>query len=84
VITIHKYLVGPIVELPTGAEILTLDVQNGLPMIWALVDTDKGIDPKEFRVVGTGESLPPDTNRDTYIGTWQLGPFVWHLFEVQR
>ena len=81
-ITIHKFAAASTVDMPRDAQILTLQEQGGLAMIWAIVDTDKPRETRTFRVVGTGEPLPRYATRHTYVGTWQQDSFVWHLFEV--
>lgn len=71
------------IDMPMDAKILTLQVQNGVPCLWALVDPSAPIETKPFVVVGTGHEKP--IHATAYVGTWQDGPFVWHLFaELQR
>ena len=72
------------IEMPVNAEILTVQTQNEIPCLWALVDPD---DPKEDRVIkifGTGHPIVYDAGVDRkYIGTYQLrgGSLVFHVFE---
>lgn len=88
--TIHKYkldIVGlPFAKMPAKAEILTLQLQNGIPCIWVLVDTQEETVERQFITFGTGEKLPDDTSNLKYVGTYQLhnGQLVLHLFEVLR
>jgi hypothetical protein len=63
---------------------LTVQVQNGKPCLWAIVavDMEKGHTPIIMR--GTGweqddEKLDMATKL-RYLGTVQLGSFVWHYF----
>ena len=68
--------------MPVGAEILTVQMQNGEPQMWAIVDPTARTHHRNFHVVGTGHEVP---ERATYIGTYQqpeLG-LVWHLFEIE-
>ena len=84
--TIYKYpvAIGSFgLDLPKDAEVLTVQVQQGKPMMWVLQNTNKSIMTRSFTVCGTGhevELLPPSYK---YIGTFQLkdGYFVGHLFE---
>lgn len=71
------------IEMPAGAQILTVQVQMGDPVIWALVDPDAEIETRNFRTFGTGHSIGVDVNKLVYIGTWQIfnGTLVFHLFE---
>ena len=68
-----------IVDLPVGAEVLSFQMQQGVPTIWALVDVNGSLGRRMFRILATGESLP-DKNLK-YIGSVQDHAFVWHLFE---
>lgn len=90
---IHKYGI-PIdeefsLQLPEGADILDVQVQNDTPYIWAMVDTEKPGEQRHFRVIGTGNPIKPfevHKYRRGYkhIGTFQManGQLVWHLFEA--
>ena len=63
-------------------EFLTVQMQNGTPCVWAVVDP--GRDPKKYKItiLGTGwECEKIDTSR--YIGTVQAGMCVWHCFWEQ-
>lgn len=88
--TIYKYPL-PIedvvsIDMPVGAEVLTVQMQRGEPQLWALVPIDTWA-PKErrlFRVAGTGHPIGSKVRR--YIGTFQLlnGDLVFHVFEVEK
>lgn len=39
---------------------------------------------REFRIVGTGHEIPFDIVSSDYIGTVQVGPLVWHIYEKGR
>jgi len=60
--------------------ILKVDVQRGSICIWALADTKKPLEPRQFHLIATGELVPPGLN---YIGIALLreGSFVLHVFE---
>ena len=83
---IYKYPVGikgsQGVMMPVGAEILTVQVQNGTPCLWALVDIDKPVVMRHIHTYGTGHDIEP-ADYD-YIGTYQLydGQAVFHVFEM--
>ena len=64
-------------------KILSVQEQNGKPMMWAIVDPDNEVvEPLEIVAIGTGWELP--TGLDEYIGTAQdeYG-FVWHYFSLR-
>ncbi len=66
-------------SIPKSAVFLTLQPQCGAPMMWWLVNEERiEFERRSFQLVGTGERVPP---RSTYRGTYQQGPFVWHVFE---
>lgn len=73
-----------VVELPVGAEILAVQMQGGLPQVWALCDPDAPKRPRHIVMFGTGHSAPDQPGR--HIGTFQTngGAYVWHAFEVTR
>lgn len=73
------------VGMPAGAKVLPhppsrWDV-DGVE-IWAEVDPDAPLEPREFRIVGTGHPIPDDCGR--FVGTvWtHAGRYVWHIFEA--
>lgn len=74
------------IEMPRGAEILTVQIQGGSAQIWALVSTETvPAEIRKFRWFGTGHPMP-DEQRNTelkYVGTVQMrgGHLIFHLFE---
>lgn len=89
--TIYKYpLWSPhpadlvCIPLPDGAQVLCVQTQNDMPMLWAIVDPEKTKVKRAFRVYGTGHPLQGFERVDTYIGTFQLlkNYLVFHVFEV--
>ena len=83
--TIHKYDL-PIadevfVDMPEGASVLCVQMQDGLPRLWAVVETTLPMKPRHFRVFGTGNPITKFL-MGRYIGTVQDGLWVWHVYEV--
>lgn len=73
------------IEMPKGAQILTVQSQHDQACIWAIVDVCDGCETemRTFEIHGTGNPLPQEPGIDRpYVGTFQQSPFVWHLFEV--
>lgn len=76
------------IEMPIGAEILTLQTQNGSgkPCLWVLVDEKQSLETREFHIFGTGHIIyDSETNKQRrYIGTYQSqsGNLVFHCFEL--
>jgi hypothetical protein len=66
------------VRMPTGAEILCVQIQGMEPFVWARVDPDAGLVKRTFRWRGTGH---PCDCVGQYVGTVQMrGGLVFHLF----
>ena len=65
-----------------GSAILTVQVQNDNPQLWALCDETAPLVRRRFRLAGTGDPIE-DADHLEYIGTFQIlgGRFVSHLFE---
>lgn len=70
------------IELPAGAQVLTVQIQGNEVMMWALVDPNAPPKSREFQVVGTGQKLTFDRYPPVYIGTVQMAGMVWHVFEI--
>lgn len=73
------------VEMPEGAEILTVQVQNANICLWALVTPENSLKSRNIEVFGTGHDIPFDgiSIYRRYIGSVQLesGLLVFHVFE---
>ncbi len=74
-----------IVMMPKGARVLSVQVQNGRPCLWAAVDpSETELEKRLFRIAGTGHPIYDDVV-DGFIGTIQLydGKLVFHVFEAK-
>lgn len=75
------------IEMPKGAEVLTVQEMSGHVYLWAIVGEHSGeTENRIFHIYGTGNPMP-DIDRLSqarkYIGTVQQAEFyVWHVFEV--
>lgn len=72
--------------IPGGAKILTVQVQNGAPFIWAMVDPEAPTEEIAIRVHGTGHPICDSSNLE-YIGTFQSMygvNLVFHVFKEKR
>jgi len=68
------------IRMPHHSKILCFQLQDDIPTIWVLVDSDVMLfEYRRFQVVNTGEPL--GSAYVTYIGTIQDGGYVAHLFE---
>jgi hypothetical protein len=85
---IYKYPfeINDIVEmnLPKGAEVLSVQCQDDVPCLWALVDPEAKLLKRTFKLFGTGHDID-EAPQDhlSYIATFQQhdGLLVWHIFE---
>lgn len=79
-----------VVSLPTGAEILDIQVQDDNIRMWALIDVDVDTyENRTFKLAGTGTPMKFDKGTKSrlgkgykHIGTVQQDGYVWHIFEV--
>ena len=77
-------------ELPYNTKILAFQLQGvpgtnaAQPVIWALIDKNNVLDMRHFAIRGTGTPMNDWRSSDIYIGTVQIPPFVWHLFETKE
>lgn len=69
--------------LPSDYKILSIQVQSGRPMMWALVDPDARETKINLKTFGTGHPIDGSViYRLTYIDTYQfVDGTVWHVFE---
>ena len=69
-------------ELPARARFLDVQVQQGTPVLWFLVDPDADKVMRRFVLCGTGKPVP-EAELLTHLGTFQLylNQLVVHLFE---
>lgn len=70
------------IEMPAGSQILCVQTQDNQPRLWALVDLSEGnlTQMRMIEIHGTGNPIPEGRRR--YVGTFQQGMFVWHVFEA--
>jgi len=69
-------------DLPSGAQFLSLQMQDGDPQMWFRVDTRHPDRRLVFGVCGTGQVLPDAVASAPFLGTFQMegGALVLHVF----
>lgn len=83
--TIWKFPINVVTEqrvaMPSGAKLLTCQIQGGTPCLWALVDPKAEKESRTVLTFGTGHVA--DGPFGAYLGTYQLrdGMLVFHVFE---
>lgn len=70
-------------QMPVGAKILTVQIQNEMPQLWALCNPEAPKETRAFGIYGTGNPMPNDPGH--YIATFQInsGMLVFHVFETR-
>lgn len=68
-----------------GSKVMCVQLQNNCPFIWVAVHPDQPVRPRDFFVRAAGEPLEFKLNSlgrvpVSYVGTFQVKEFVWHLF----
>ena len=82
---IYKYELTRRIQLPIDSQVLKVGMQNGIMQMWALVDPNqKETSQRNFEIIGTGHSFEFDYLTHTYIDSLFDGPFVWHIWEVNK
>lgn len=81
--TVWKFSLQPgltRVDLPRGASALRVAAQGDHMWMWVRLNPAEDLEPRAFRVYGTGHLIEDDAS--VYVGTADMGSFVWHVFEV--
>lgn len=80
--TVWKFKLGldrrQSVAMPVGSVPLNVQCQDGCACLWALVDPNAPQVLVPIELLGTGYEIDPALVR--HLGTYQAGPFVWHVF----
>ena len=74
-----KPVAAQTIQLPKGARILCVVVQNGLVCLHALVDNDKPLEPMVIRTIDPGVETPGIQSM-VYVGTYQVQDRAYHVF----
>ncbi len=83
--TIYKYGLSPAdvlyIPMPIGADILCVQMQAGLPNLWAFVENNNPQVSRKIHIRGTGHDC---AGAGKYIGTFQMqdGALVLHAFDA--
>ena len=71
-----------VLKMPTGSEVLHVEVQHGVPCLWARVDPKAALEVRRFRVAGTGHPLKEDVGEHLGSLLMRGGSLVFHVFEL--
>lgn len=80
---IYKYPVKTGVDMPKGAEILSVGIQNDDLYLWVMADPSAETEARNFTYIGTGEIIL-QLSIKKFIGTVfeNNAEYVWHVFEI--
>lgn len=89
--TIYKYQIPTArkfdLDLPDDYKILSVQIQNEEPVMWALIDTENRIKKEYFQLILTGSNINNVENL-SYIDSFQVsrydGIFIFHLFKDNK
>lgn len=59
-------------ELPAGAKIIRVDDVEGKFWLWAIVDTEAPLEPRNIECYKTGQEMPADEHVLLYLGCCKL------------
>jgi hypothetical protein len=85
--TIYKYPLSitdeQTVQLPRGAVVLTVMLQQARLCLWAEVDPQAITERRTILIFGTGHAIPSRESIGAlaYLSSVIDGQFVWHVFE---
>lgn len=70
------------IAMPIDSKILSVGEQNGKLFMWAMVNDQSPTGIRRITVVGTGWELKNSMARRSFLGTVQVGEYVWHVFDI--
>jgi hypothetical protein len=72
------------IEMPMGARLLMVGVQDHCIRLWAEVVPVNPMETREFAIYGTGHEMPGDPG--AYVGSCILlgGELVFHIYETTK
>ena len=69
-----------LVRMPSKSEIMDIQMQNGEPTLWAMVDPETEVIEVRINTYGTGCETNENAFKDEYLSTVQDGEDVCHFF----
>ena len=73
---IYKYPLeitdAQMIEIPEGAEVLTVQLQEETPCLWAKVSPANKLVKYRVRIIGTGHAIYDDETLGKYVGTFLI------------
>ncbi len=73
------------VIMPKDSLVVHVGSQQNDVFVWAIIQPDKPGEERFFHLYSTGEEIVEEKGkRQIYVGTAQVGDYVWHVFEEAR
>jgi len=69
------------IEMPMGAQILSVDYHQGCMQLWAVIDRDKPMETRYFERLQTGDIVSNECP-SKYLGMVARSTMVWHILET--
>lgn len=78
---IWKYAIYDTVEMPKGAKVISVQLQDETLTLWAAIPCPVSSvrQIRHFEIVGTGYAF--EERNTSYLGTIQRNGYVWHVIE---
>ncbi len=73
-----------IIEVPEGSTFIDVQVQSGIPCIWAICDEKASRETRAISMFQTGELIEAENGFELgirYISTFQKGDLIFHVFQ---
>lgn len=70
------------INMPDHARCLSVQVQHGIPCLWAQVREEAPVVSRVFYTYGTGHPMPPRPGE--YISTYQFDALVFHVYSHEE
>jgi len=68
------------VRMPEKSEIMDIQIQDGKPVMWAMVETDSKEIVVRINSLFTGQGMQLESTRNEYLATIQHEGLVYHFF----
>ena len=82
---IYKYELKSEVLLPKDSLVIKAGMQGDRMYIWVLIDpNEKTHIQRNFEIIGTGHPFDYDSMVCRFVDTIFDGPFVWHIWELNK
>lgn len=78
VISVPILKTGPYTCLDIKKQILKLDIQNNIPCLWIMVDSEEI--KRDIKIIFCGTGIKCYEKVDNYIDSFQMKDFVFHVF----